>query len=104
VLSELADRSGVGLLSPGREAPKLHVLDHTFAQNAHGRPPMETIMRGDKTSNRFDTNQYLTVLQALRLDKGLVLDWVYWNFGLGGVPVFFSTTGFTNQNKRRIHG
>ena len=39
VLSELADRSGVGLLGPGREAPKLHVLDHTFAQNAHGRPP-----------------------------------------------------------------
>jgi len=40
VLSELEDRSGVGLLGAGREASKLHILDHTFAQSAHGRPPV----------------------------------------------------------------
>ena len=50
---------------------------------------MEAILRGDKTSNRFDANRYFTVLRALRPDKAQVLDWVYCNNGLGGFPVLY---------------
>ena len=40
VFSQLADGSGVGFLCARREAAKLHVLDHSFAQSAHSRPPV----------------------------------------------------------------
>jgi len=43
VFSQFADGSGVGILGAGREASKLHVLDHSFAQNAHSRPPNAVI-------------------------------------------------------------
>lgn len=48
------------------------------------------IMRGDVVSNRFDVNQYFTVLNKLRPDTGYVLDWVYWNRGIGGLPVLYA--------------
>jgi hypothetical protein len=45
MLSEFADGPGVVFLAAGRETPELHVLDHSFAQSAHGRPPGELILR-----------------------------------------------------------
>ncbi len=38
-LSQFTNGSGVRFVGLCKKAPKLHVLDQTFAQNAHGRPP-----------------------------------------------------------------
>lgn len=51
---------------------------------------LAAIMRGGTVSNKFDVNQYFTVLSRLSPDKGYVLDWVYWGGDLGGRPVLYA--------------
>ncbi|MCF7837534.1 MAG: hypothetical protein K9N49_02800 [Candidatus Marinimicrobia bacterium] len=48
------------------------------------------LMTSGSATNKFDVNQYFTVLDALRPEPGYVLDWVYWNRGGGGLPVLYA--------------
>lgn len=65
------------------------------------------IMRGGAITNRFDVNQYFTVLSKLRSDTGYVLDWVYWNRGIGGLPVLYAretkASPFTSFEKYAVY-
>lgn len=45
--------------------------------------------RGEAIRGKFDANRYFTVLNRLHPDDGLVLDWVFWNGGIGGHPVLY---------------
>ena len=45
--------------------------------------------RGEAIRSKFDANRYFTVLNRLQPDDGLVLDWVFWNGGIGGHPVLY---------------
>ncbi len=48
------------------------------------------LMRGESVRNKFDVNKYFTVLSKLRPDSGHVLDWVYFNRRIGGLPVLYA--------------
>ena len=50
---------------------------------------MTAAMHGDDIIDKFDVNRYFTVLDRLHPDAGLILDWVYWNGGIGGHPVLY---------------
>jgi len=48
------------------------------------------LMHSDLADNKFDVNQYFSVLDGLHAEQGYVLDWVYWNRGgMGGLPVLY---------------
>jgi hypothetical protein len=52
----------------------------------------EHLMEDDaiKTDQDFDVNEYFRVLDRLSIEPGYVLDYVYYNDGIGGEPVLYA--------------
>lgn len=48
------------------------------------------LLESGSDNNKFDVNQYFTVLDALRPETGYILDWVYMGRNRGGLPVLYA--------------
>jgi hypothetical protein len=68
------------------------IVDRIVAlQPSRADDQLDQLFRTGTGSNKFDVSQYFTALDALRLQEGYTLDWVYFRpGGIGGRPILYA--------------